>query len=178
LRPPRIVFRSPGEIMEVTMERTAVALGISLALTLFPGCMGESGPSTGIIDVSWQVKNSTCSNAGISTVQLDLLQDSGRVLTRREPCTDGTMTIPDVEAGTYELRLQGLDSNDLAIYQAEVPQFKVSKGTKPSSPAGVLELEQIQGSLLLQWMLPRGAASCSFAGLANIEVNVNQKAML
>ncbi|MFH1530940.1 MAG: carboxypeptidase-like regulatory domain-containing protein [Pseudomonadota bacterium] len=146
-----------------------------LLACLAAACGPEEEAGTGFVEVSWKVANTTCSNAGIAEVELQLYQDEQRILTRTTACSDGVVTIPSVPVGTYNVRLIGVSADGDVLYKAEYEKLKVKKGDAPSSPPAALVLEQIKGTLELRWSFPAEMANCAFAGTSDVEININRE---
>jgi len=148
-------------------------------LALFALQAAACGPAevagAGIVEVSWQVANTTCSNAGITEVELQLHQEEQRILMRKTACSDGVVAIPAVPVGTYNLRLIGISADGVVLYEAEYEKLKVKKGDEPSSPPAPLVLEQIKGTLELRWSFPVEMSNCAFAGTQEMEININRE---
>ena len=158
---------------EVPMTRKWTTM--ALAALLVASCGPAADAGSGTVEVSWIVANTTCSNAGIAEVELQLYQEEQRILVRKTACGDGAVEIPSVPAGTYNLRLIGISADGVVLYKVEYEKLKVKKGDEPSSPASALVLEQIKGTLELRWAFPTEMANCAFAGTDAMEVNINRE---
>ncbi|MBM4372711.1 MAG: hypothetical protein FJ098_13705 [Deltaproteobacteria bacterium] len=157
-----------------TMRMTRLSL--ALAATLAVSCGPVEGAGTGAVEVSWIVGSTTCANAGLAEVELQLYQDGIRILERSAACGDGSLMVPGVAAGTWDLRLLGLTGDGEALYRAEYEGLKVRRGSEPSSPPDPLVLTQIKGALELRWSFPAEMSNCAFAGIEAVEVNINRAA--
>ncbi len=148
---------------------------LTVVAILAAACGPEEDAGTGTVEVSWQVANTTCSNAGIAEVELQLYQEEQRILVRKTACSDGTVAISLVPVGTYNVRLIGISADGDVLYKAEYENLKVKKGDEPSSPPEILELEQIKGTLELRWSFPAAMSNCAFAGTEEMEININRE---
>ena len=146
-----------------------------LLMTFATACGPAEDPGEGLVKVSWVVANTTCSNAGLAEVELQLYQEDERILVRTTACTDGVVTIPAVPVGTYNVRLIGISEDGQALYKVEHEGLKVKKGDEPSSPPSALVLEQIKGTLELRWSFPMEQSNCAFAGTNEVEININRE---
>ncbi len=149
---------------------------LTLLMTFATACGPAEDPGEGLVEVSWIVANTTCSNASLAEVELQLYQENERILVRTTACTDGKVTIPAVPVGTYNVRLIGLSEDGQALYKVVFEGLKVKKGDEPSSPPSKLVLEQIKGTLELRWSFPEEKSNCAFAGTDAIEININREA--
>ena len=148
---------------------------LALVALLAAACGPAEDAGSGTVEVSWQVANTTCTNAGIVEVELQLYQGDQRILVRKTGCGDGGVAIPSVPVGTYDLRLIGISADGVVVYKAEHENLKVKKGDEPSSPPAPLVLEQIKGTLELRWSFPVDASNCAFAGTDEMEININRE---
>ena len=158
------------------MKRLWTIPALTLLMTFATACGPAEDPGEGLVEVSWKVANTKCSNAGLAEVELQLYQEDERILVRTAACSDGIVTIPAVPAGTYNVRLIGISEDGQALYKAEYEGLKVKKGDEPSSPPSTLVLEQIKGTLELRWSFPEEKSNCAFALTDEIEVNINREA--
>jgi len=167
------------------MKSTARLVAASIILLTFVGCgegdnfnfqqlMGTLLP--GSVEVSWIIANTTCSNAGIDEVELQLYLDEVRTYTHITACGDGRATISEVPPETYNVRLVGLSADDAAIYRAEYSGLLVNGDGGITSPPAPLVLELIGGTLELRWSFPAEFSSCAFAGVEQMEITINQLA--
>ena len=148
---------------------------LALIACLAAACGPAEDAGTGTVEVSWIVANTTCSNAGIADVELQLYQEEQRILVRKTACGDGVVAIPSVPVGTYNVRLIGISADGVVLYKAEYLKLKVKKSDTPSSPSDSLVLEQIKGTLELRWSFPAEMANCAFAGTDAVEININRE---
>ena len=141
--------------------------------TSFSGC-GSTSEDPGVVQVEWRVEGTTCQKAGIETVRLNLFQDSELMVSQDGICSAGSLTMPEVETGRYDLVLSGLDSDELAIYEATHPGLKVKEGTTPSTPGEDLVLRLKLGTVQMRWTLPSDNPLCGFNDVSQVEVNIAQ----
>jgi hypothetical protein len=122
-----------------------------------------SGPREGEVEVSWQVGPSSCEEAAVETVEVEL---GGTV--RTFPCTDegATVTAPE---GRHDLVLRGLDAEGIARYEGEGGRVRVHPGQTNSVPTVILSA--LPASIAATWFFENGHL-CSQNGVDQIEVTL------
>ena len=152
----------------------ALMLGTLMSFAGLHGCFGDSqGP--GRVQVSWQVEGSTCKNAGLTDVRVDLRQDGETVLSEATRCTDGSVLFEDVPVAVYDVVVKGFDQDEVPIYEGYAEGMAVKEGETPSTPDGPVKLKAKKGTVLLQWSFPKDKSNlCSFNNVDTIEVNLSQ----
>ncbi len=141
--------------------------------TAFSGC-GSTSEGPGIVQVEWRVEGTTCQKAGIEAVRLDLFQDSELMFSQDGICSAGSLTMPEIDPGRYDVVLSGLSADDLAIYEATYEGLRVKEGTTPSTPDEDLVLRLKLGTVQLRWTLPSDNPLCGFNDVSQVEVNIAQ----
>jgi hypothetical protein len=137
-------------------------------------CMGDSqGP--GRVKVTWQVDGSTCKNAGLVDVRVDLRQQGETIFSELTKCSDGSVLFEDVPVGVYDVVAKGFDADANPIYEGAFADMAVKEGETPSQPDGPIKLRAKKGTVLLAWSFPKDKSNlCSFNNVDSIEVNLSQ----
>jgi hypothetical protein len=166
--------------------RTTVAFAFALLLAMSAAGCSEEPAGPGIVQVSWKLDMTTCAQADVDLVRVQLLQDQQAIYSQDAACGDGTDQLNDVEAGVYDLRLQGIrvnapaaetDGTEDILYEGEYAGLKVRSGSAPSSPPETIVLKLKPGEIWLAWSFPQGQSTiCSFNNVATVEVNITQAA--
>jgi hypothetical protein len=91
-----------------TLSAAIVPLLAGLLFT--PGCSDDAGP--GHIVIPYKIgAGLSCDDLGVTKVRATLTED----ISDDAPCENGEVRIDDVPPGSYDLLLQGLDGNGVAI---------------------------------------------------------------
>jgi len=157
------------------MKRSATLIAVLTFGALFLTMCGEEAEGPGRALVKWEIKGKTCDLAGVAKVQVTLEQGGEPMITADATCTDAQLTIGNVPAGDYDVRVIGFDEDGMAIYEAFSEGLEVKEGAEPSS-LPILELEKRRGIIRIMWTFPEhpGIVSCSAIGVDHIDITVSQ----
>jgi hypothetical protein len=160
-------------------------LASSLALTALlvgPACQGEDPPGTLIVPFRIGA-NVPCSVLGVGDVTVELYKYSaagaaGDVIdTEVVACTTGQAEFNGLPAGRYNIRVSGVDSEDIIVADnfdnnpADVGE--VTSGTE--NTADVVTLSPTPAKILVRWQLDGGFGQCSDVPITNFLVEAFEK---
>ncbi len=137
-------------MLRITRHRVRAATApLALAATLAAAC--DPVPQTGTLQVAWRTGQSACDEAGVARVRAELFgyQSVEPAASDEAPCTDGALTLADVPAGDFSLRLAGLDGDGCFTHEAFAPQVEVPAGGVASVEA--LPLLRRKRPLHVRW---------------------------
>ncbi len=151
-----------------------ISLAALLVMSGLTAC-GEGTTGPGRAQVSWQLEGTTCKNAGITDIRVDLLQEGETIFSGSAACSAGSVLFDDVPVGVYDVRIKGFDGDSNPIYEGSYEGLAVKEGETPSTPDGTIKLKAKKGTVLLAWSFPADKSNlCSFNNVETIEVNVSQ----
>ena len=152
--------------MASTKRLLTVLAGLGAMLV---ACDHGGGSGIGALEVHWQIKGSKCALAGVSTVQVSVLVAETSVAAQTAACEDGQVVFEGLEAGTYEVQVDGLDTAGSAAWSATAQGVRVRGGDDTDSVA--LELTHVGSGLSLSWYF-ENSGLCSFNGVAQVDVTI------
>ena len=139
-----------------------------LVCTLLTGCGYEpTNPMPASVDIAWSIGGSTCSARGIATVQVTLSNSLGVQDTVTTGCQVGRVTMKNIPAGVYDIRVDGFPAGNL------YPTYGGTQGTVSVHPGDNIipsvEMSEMPGALDITWRFDDGAL-CAFAGVETVEL--------
>ncbi|NOZ02252.1 MAG: hypothetical protein GXP54_10235 [Deltaproteobacteria bacterium] len=141
-------------------------------LSLSAGCGPDAG--SGSLRVRWVIGGTTCESADVKDIAIHLLDGDVDILeaSRTYGCGSGVegVLIEGVPAGSYEVVLDGLDSDGNAYYSGTLPD-RVEVPGDQETVLPVISLELKKALILLTWKFTNGDL-CTKNGVARVEVNV------
>ncbi len=135
--------------MLVKLSKAAAALALLVA---FAGC--DDDPTLlGNLQVSYRVGSGsqTCEEAGISFVRIQVMvNDTTIAQDSTVSCdpTNQTVIFADLDVGTYLIRVQGLDGDNVVIFTGESPGAVTVEADQTNGPEMII-LEQVRPSIQL-----------------------------
>jgi hypothetical protein len=117
----------------------------------------------GQVEVSWRVGTSSCEEAGIVTVEIQVGLEAASF-----PCTDqaGTLSVP---AGVYGLQLIGYDAEQLPRYGADAEDVSVFDGQLTTVPT--LVLSSLPATVSATWYFDNGRL-CGYNGVSTVDLSL------
>ena len=148
-----------------------IASACALGWLLIGGACGDAADSTGTLVVPFELGNRrTCAALAVKTVRAEL--DDGLFM-EEAPCSNGQVRFKELPAGSYRVRLFGVDANGVATMdslQSGAVQVNVvgNDTTVVTQPA--VTLTAAPAHLLLRWSF--GFGTCKGIGIERFVVKV------
>ncbi len=154
------------------LNRLAFALAAVLAAVAAPACTGGSEPQPlGTLEVSWTLGPNSCEDAEIDRITIEL--DDATV--REASCEDGAAVIEDLEPGSRQLSLTGLDAEGVRRFAA-VPETVTITADGTTQADDVL-LSALPSRIDVSWYFSNGRL-CSTNAVEDVELSVWQDGFL
>ncbi len=150
--------------------------GLALALTLVATAC-EDAPGAGSVQVFWAPGGMSCADANIANARVRVLDGTDDLV---PPVTaacqvgqsDAGQVVPGVPAGTWSVRVEGLDADGNADFAGRQDNVTVRGGEQTSVPA--IALVMLPSTVRLTWSFA-GGGLCSGNGVATVDVSVFDK---
>ncbi|MCC6619819.1 MAG: hypothetical protein IT385_01110 [Deltaproteobacteria bacterium] len=144
------------------------------ALPLALVACGDDEVKPGSLDVQWaHPSTASCESRHIVTLEARAIKGGEVKASGTSSCPaaekSGTITLSDLEPGTYRIEVEGFDVNDKGTYLGVKDKQTVSEGKV--TPTGTIQLGQKPVFVNVDWTLP-GGKTCAGAGVAEVEVTV------
>ena len=131
------------------LKRYTLAIAAVVIGSMLVACDDASSPQLGDVQISYRVGSgsSTCEDVGIAFVRVYLVSETESAVDETFACDpEGqTVTLMDVEAGSYTVRVEGLDSSHAVIYSGESDEDALEvEADQTNGPVSVV-LNQLSG---------------------------------
>jgi hypothetical protein len=115
----------------------------------------------------------SCADAGVATVAAQVIDSAtDRVFTGANvDCVLGRIDIPNVPAGTYDLRLDAVDGNNERQFTELISDITFEGA---SLDLGVIDLVALSSQVEVRFSLPPGE-SCGSLGITNVDVRITDE---
>ena len=115
-------------------------------------CGGAEPLGSGSLALSWQVSPRGCAEAGVRSVEIRLSGPEG--LVERFDCQIGQAELEDLDAGSYSLRVVGLDDTGEPIFEAKPRNLTIDADRVES--VGTLRLTAMPSQVDVTWKFSDG----------------------
>lgn len=158
---------------------TSRAWVVILAALLIPALTacddGEPTVQTGDLQVTYQVGSgsTSCEDAGIEFVRVYIsISETEDLVDQIFPCEpdDQSVMFNDIEVGTYSVHIEGLDTDNNAIYNGEATRDVTIEANQTNGPVNVV-LNQIRPSLQIYFGFA-DVGGCDRFGVVDIVVRL------
>jgi len=157
----------------MTTRNVAIALAISTVLVAGTACDDEVTAQFGDLQITYRIGSgtSTCEEVGIAFVRVYLdVSETETALDEIASCTpdDQSVVLQDVPVGTYDIRVEGMDSDNGVIYSGATEENVEVVADQTNGPVNVV-LTQLRPAIMI-WFDFAEAGNCSRFEVADIEV--------
>lgn len=156
------------------MKKALFALLIVALVPLATGCDDEPAPQTGDLQVTYRVGSgsTTCEDEGITAVDIYIMSGTTTVTHQIFTCDpdDQSVMFEDLAAGTYTVRAEGLNSDQVITYSGEVTTPVTVLASTTNGPVNVV-LNQIPPALQI-FVDFADAGNCDFFEVVDVRVVV------
>lgn len=151
--------------------------GTLLSVATFSAACGDDPAKPGSLTVNWtHGPTPTCGTRGVTAIEARAMQKGAEVAAAAGDCpTDGkrgSVTIPELAPGNYDIEVEALTAAGKAIYSAKGEKQAVREDQDTATAE--LRLEEKPARLRVDWLPPGG--KCSTAGIATVEVSLTYNA--
>ena len=158
-----------------TSLKSAVTCLLAASTLVVTAC--EDAPGAGSLQVFWVPGGMSCADAKITDVRVRVLDGTADVVpavTAGCPVgqSDAGQVVPGVPAGTWSVRVEGLDSDGNANFAGQADAVTVRGGEQTAPPSIVLYVKR--STLRVTWGFA-GGGLCGGNGVAKVDLSVINK---
>ncbi len=99
-------------------------LGFIGMIALVLSSCGDKDDDDASLVVKWQFSSGDCASNNVETIQVKAIPESGDTLKGSASCSAESINLGKASSGTYSIRVQGMDAND--IVRAENYSYSVT----------------------------------------------------
>lgn len=158
------------------LKRYMLAVMAIVIGSMLVACDDDTSPQLGDVQVTYRVGSgsSTCEDVGISFVRVYLMvSETESAADETFACDPAgqTVTMNDIEAGTYTVRVEGLDGTNAIIYTGESAEDALEvEADQTNGPVSVV-LNQLRPAMLI-WTDFADPGGCARAEVVDIVIRV------
>ena len=141
------------------------------------GCAEDEGPGTLVVPFQFPAPF-TCADLDVDQVRVQLGDDDVGI-NSRDTCTSGEVRLVDVPAGRYEMLVEGLNTQNIAVTdnladprEARLVEVLGDGATVTVSPEVVLTTAPAKLEIAIDFL----ASSCTGSGITNFDVRTSDDA--
>jgi hypothetical protein len=158
-------YASPRSHGSRRLARLAFAFAAVLAAVASTGCADSEPAPLGTLEVSWTFGPNSCAEAGVDRIAIEL----DDAIVREADCEDGEAIIEDLEPGSRQLSLTGLDLDGVERFAA-VPETVAIVADGIATADDVL-LSALPARVDVTWYFTNGRL-CSTNAIDEVELSV------
>ncbi len=160
--------------LPLSLLRHAATAG--LALFVGAAC-GDDPAVPGALAVKWtHGPTPTCGSRNVATIEARAYQRGEEIASAEAPCPEaerrGTVEIPELKPGTYDVEVEGFNGEGKGTYLAKAPRVSVKEAE--TTETAELLLAEKPARLRVDWLPPGG--KCATAGITDVEVSLTYNA--
>lgn len=90
-----------------------VNIGFIVIIALVMSSCNDKNDDDASLVVNWQFSSGDCTSNNIETIQVKAIPESDDTLKGNTSCSAGSIDLGSVSSGSYSIRVQGMDANDI-----------------------------------------------------------------